>query len=110
MNMTMILKNGTALPLSQLILPLHLVMKCANFGSLQTIYNEMSEENLSEIVVTQNGVEMHRASGAKIQSFQAVHNPDGTLTVHFFLSGTSAASSADASYVQAAKILLGEEE
>jgi len=110
MNIALILKNGTVLTLSQFILPLHLVMKCANFGSLYTIYNEMSEENLSEVVITQNSVEMHRATGAKIQSLQAVHNPDGTLTAHFFLSGTSASNVADASYVQAAKILLGEEE
>lgn len=110
MNISLILKNGTVIPLSQFILPLHLVMKCANFGSLQTIYNEMSEENLSEIVVTQNSVEMHRATNAKIQSLQAVHNSDNTLTVHFFLSGINASSTVDSSYVQAAKILLGEEE
>lgn len=75
------------------------------------IWVQLTLDNLQELQITQDdGTVIHTLHGAVVDGQQSVTNPDGTLTVHFYLSETETGNATkDAEYIQAAKILLGEE-
>lgn len=103
-----VLKDGTEVLLSQFILPLHLVLCCKDVAALSATWDEFTDENLSEVSVMQGDSEIQHMTGVSVTGMQAVYNPDGTLTAHFYMDGTVTGVT-ESDYITAAKILLGEE-
>ncbi len=109
MNMT--LKDGTKIPIVDGSYTGAVVLIAEDRQALMDIWDQLTPDNLQELQITQDdGTVIHTLHGAVIDSQQSVTNPDGTLTVRFYLSETMTGDiTTDAEYVQAAKIMLGEE-
>lgn len=109
MNMT--LHNGTTIPIVDGSYTGAVVLIVENRQALMDIWDQLTPDNLQKLQITQDdGTVVHTLHGVVIDSQQSVTNPDGTLTVHFYLSETMTGNATtDAEYIQAAKILLGEE-
>ena len=109
--MNMILKDGTTIPIVDGSYTGAVVLICDTRQALMDTWAQLTPDNLTEVHITKDDdTPLHTLHGAVMDSMQVVSNPDGTLTVHFSLSETSTGDvPTDAEYVQAAKILLGEE-
>lgn len=109
MNMT--LHNGTKIPIVDGSYTGAVVLIVPDRQALMGIWDQLTPDNLQKLQITQDdGTLIHTLHGVVIDSQQSVTNPDGTLTVHFYLSETLTGDvPTDAEYAQAGKILLGEE-
>lgn len=109
--MNMILKDGTTIPIVDGSYTGAVVLIVPDRQSLMDIWDQLTPDNMQELQITRDdGTVIHTLHGAVVDSQQSVTNPDGTLTVHFYLSETVTGDiPTDAEYVQAAKIMLGEE-
>lgn len=109
LNMT--LHNGTKIPIVDGSYTGAVVLICDNRQALMDIWDQLTPDNLQELQITQDdGTVIHTLHGAVIDGQQSVANPDGTLTVHFYMSETETGNvTKDAEYVKSAKIMLGEE-
>lgn len=63
----------------------------------------MTAENLSAVTITDESGKEQEITGINLQGFQAVHNPDGTYTGHFYYRGVYE----EDRLAKAGKILLG---
>ena len=111
-NLKMIFFDGTELSLDAFGIPMHAVMTCANEEEMLTVWKQLTPMQLSRVEVQQDGTTIFAYSGGKLDGQQSVVNGDGTLTVHFFMSGVrlDAIDATTQEYVTAAQIMLGEEE
>lgn len=109
MKLSLRLANGAKIPMDEVTLPLHTVAVYKDMTALTEVYVQLTKENLGEVSVMQDEQVIEQLSGVMLDGMQAVNNGDGTMTAHFYFSGVVETSYAD-DYVQAAKILLGEEE
>lgn len=109
--MKMKLKNGTTIPIVDGSYTGAVVLICDTRQALMDIWAQLTLDNLTEVHITKDDdTPLHTLHGAVVDSVQAVSNPDGTLTVHFYLSETITGDiPTDAEYALAGKILLGEE-
>lgn len=109
--MKMILHNGTTIPIVDGSYTGAVVLIVEDRQGLIDIWAQLTPDNLTEVRITKDDdTPLHTLHGAVMDSMQVISNPDGTLTAHFYLSETLTGDvSTDAEYVQAAKILLGEE-
>lgn len=109
--MNMILHNGTTIPIVDGSYTGAVVLIVEDRQALMDIWDQLTPGNLQAVQLTHDdGTVIHTLHGAVIDSQQSVTNPDGTLTVHFYLSETVTGDiTTDAKYIQAAKIMLGEE-
>lgn len=108
----MILFDGNELPLDAFGLPMHAVMTCANKDDMLLKWNMLTPYNLSRVEIKQGDETAFAFTGGKVEGVQSVVNGDGTLTVHFYMSGTrqEIISEATQEYITAAQIMMGEEE
>lgn len=104
----LILKDGTEIELEEAGYTQHYVVACEDVRSFQEIWDNLTEENLSEIRITEDGNIVHTIIGSGLEGTQTVTNSDGTITGHFYLGGGEYRQSSD-EYSEAGKILLGEE-
>ena len=77
-----------------------------NFQSISEIAqtaDAMTAENLSSVLLTDENGKEQEITGINLQGFQAVHNPDGTYTGHFYYRGVYE----EDRLAKAGKILLG---
>lgn len=109
MEVLMHLANGAQVKLNEFTLPMHGVAVYADMSALTNVYAQFTAANLSQVSVSQDGETIQKMTNVSLESMQAVPNGDGTITVHFYFNGVTE-NVHDAEYVQAAKILLGEEE
>ena len=109
MELKLILKDGTEIELAEAGLSQHYVVTCSSKTAFQRIWGGMTDENLAEIQITENGNTIQTIINSKLAGTQTVNNPDGTITGHFYLSG-GVFTQQDAEYSEAGRILLGEEE
>ena len=111
-NLKMILTDGTELPLEGFGVPCHAVMTCASKEELSERWAHLTPENLERVEIQQDDEAVFKYAGCVVSGVQAVMNGDDSLTVHFYLDGVReiTVSDTDREYIQAAKILLGEEE
>lgn len=109
--MNMILHNGTTIPIVDGSYTGAVILIVEDRQALMDTWAQLTPDNLTEVHITRDDdTPLHTLHGAVMDSMQVVSNPDGTLTVHFYLSETITGDvPTDAEYVQAAKILLGEE-
>lgn len=109
MELLMHLANGAEVRLNEFTLPMHGVAVYADMTALTNVYAQFTAANLSQISISQDGETIQKLTNVSLESMQVVTNGDRTITAHFYFSGTTE-NAHDADYVQAAKILLGEEE
>ena len=109
--MNMILKEGTTIPIVDGSYTGAVVLIVEDRQTLIDIWAQLTTDNLAEVRITKDDdTPLNTLHGAVMDSMQVVTNPDGTLTAHFYLSETITGDvPTDTEYVQAAKILLGEE-
>lgn len=111
-DLKMILNDGTELALDAFTLPMHAVMTCKGADDIAATMKLLTEDNLSSVEIRQGDVPVYKFADGRLDGQQSAVNGDGTLTVHYYMSGKQAEVVSDktAEYVAAAKILLGEEE
>lgn len=109
--MKMILHNGTTVPIVDGSYTGAVILICDTRQALMDTWAQLTPDNLQEVLITKDdNTPLHTLHGAIVDSVQAVTNPDGTLTVHFYLSETITGDiPTDAEYALVGKILLGEE-
>lgn len=109
--MKMILHNGTTIPIVDGSYTGAVILICDTRQSLMDTWAQLTPDNLYEVHITKDDdTPLHTLHGAVMDTMQVVTNPDGTLTVHFYLSETITGDvPTDAEYALAGKILLGEE-
>lgn len=109
--MKMKLKDGTTIPIVDGSYTGAVVLICDTRQALMDTWTQLTPDNLQEVHITKDDdTPLHTLHGAVVDSVQVVTNPDGTLTVHFYLSKTITGDvPTDAEYALAGKILLGEE-
>lgn len=108
MQLKLILKDGTEVDIVEAGYTQHYVVTCADEAAFKGIWEKMTEDNLSEIQITEDGSTVHTITGSSLSGTQTVNNPDGTVTGHFYLTGGEYVQATD-DYSEAGKILLGEE-
>lgn len=111
-NLKMILLDGTALSLDAFGVPCHAVMTCESPEAQMEAWKKLTPMNLSKVEVQQDGEAIFAFAGCVLDGVQTVVNGDGSLTVHFYMSGTRVETVSDSTqeYVTAAKIMMGESE
>ena len=109
-NLTLILMDGTELSLDAFGLPCHAVMSCASNDELMARWKLLTPMNLSRIEIKQDGETVFAYSGVNLDGVQSAINGDGSMTVHFYMSGTrlEVVSENTQEYVTAAQIMMGE--
>lgn len=112
MDLKMILLDGTELTLDAFGLPCHAVMSCESKDAMMAVWQLLTSMNLSRIEVQQDGALIFAFAGCTLDGVQSVMNGDGSMTVHFYMSGTriEALDATTQEYVTAAKIMMGEVE
>lgn len=108
MSLKLVLNDGTEIDLAEAGLSQHYVVTCSSKTAFQRLWSAMTDENLAEIQITENGNPIQTIINSKLAGTQTINNPDGTITGHFYLSG-GVYQQQDAEYSLAGKILLGEE-
>lgn len=69
-----------------------------------------AESAIEDVTITKDDNVIQRMKNIILDGAQAVYNPSGTITGHFYFRGDVVATEAENDeYVRAAKILLGEE-
>ncbi len=84
MELKMTLKDGTEVELSEAGYPQHYVIADTTVEAFQEIWNKLTEDNLSEITITENGF-MRIVYGSKLSGIQTMNNADGTITGHIYM-------------------------
>ena len=82
---------------------------CETKEEVSYLWNKMTEQNLSRVEIKIGNQTIQVITGLIIDGMQVTYNSNGTYTVHFYYYGASYARNVEEEYVQAAKILLGEE-
>ena len=80
--------------------------------AFNTAWGKLTPENLSSVIIQLDGQTIQRLQGLTLDGVQAVYNSGGTITGHFYFHGAEPVgvkTQEDEEYIQAAKILLGEE-
>ena len=108
MSLKLVLNDGTEIDLAEAGLSQHYVVTCSSKTAFQRLWSAMTDENLAEIQITENGNTIQTIINSKLAGTQTVNNSDGTITGHFYLSDGEYTQQ-DAEYSLAGKILLGEE-
>ena len=102
----LILNDGSAIDLVEAGITKHFVVTCADTDAFKDIWDMMTNENLSEVQIVDNGTVIHTIAGMSLNGTQTVVNSDGTLTGHFYMDG---GEYVEDEYSEAGRILLGEE-
>ena len=110
-NLKMILMDGTELAIDAFGLPMHAVMTCAGKEAMMEVWQKLTPMNLSRVEVQQDGETVFAYAGGALEGVQSVVNGDGSLTVHFYMSGVrqEVLSETTQEYITAAQIMMGEE-
>ena len=107
MSLQLVLSDGSAIDIVEAGYTKHFVVTCADADAFKEIWDKMTDENLSEVQITEDGNTVHTIAGMTLNGTQTVSNPDGTITGHFYMDGGEYVAD---EYSDAGRILLGEEE
>lgn len=106
MSLQLILNDGTAIDIVEAGATKHFVVTCANADAFKDIWDMMTDENLSEVQIVEEGTVINTIAGMTLNGTQTVENTDGTITGHFYMDG---GVYVEDEYSEAGHILLGEE-
>lgn len=105
--MKIVLKNDE-IEVTQATYDGHYVINCNNRAIYNAIWNKFTTENLEDFkLIDDNNKVALRVLNIRLNSTQAILNPDNTVTGHFYFSGGMTMPN---EYETAGRILLGEEE
>lgn len=109
--MKMILHNNITIPIIDGSYTGAVILIADTQQAVMDTWVKLTPDALQTVRITQDDdTLLHTLNGAVVDSMQTVPNPDGTYTVHFYMSETVTGDvPTDAEYAQAGKILLGEE-
>lgn len=102
----LVLNDSSAIDIVEAGITKHFVVICADEDTFKAIWDMMTNENLSEVQIVDNGTVIHTIVGMTLNGTQTVVNSDGTLTGHFYMNG---GEYVEDEYSEAGRILLGEE-
>ena len=103
-----ILVDGTEYVLADASFGSKFTIICADKEEFEAVWDKMTAENLAHVTITADSAVVTTIHNLTPDGAQAVYNPGGTITGHFYFHGGSFVP-ADAEYIEAAKILMGEE-
>ena len=112
MALSLQLHNGDIIPLADASYMTQFIVACETPAQFLNVWSAMTQENLQDVTILNDGTPIQRLKNLILTGTQAVYNSDNTITGHFYFYGAeaeSAISDEDAAYIQAAKIMLGEE-
>ena len=109
MKLTLTLNDQTVIELTDASYTSKFSTVCETKEQVFYLWNKMTEQNTSRVEIKIGEQTIQVITGLIIDGMQITYNPDKTYTVHFYYYGASYTKDVDQEYVQAAKILLGEE-
>ena len=107
MRLQLVLKDETAIDITEFGLSGHVVLLCDDEQEFQGIWNQLTPEAVEEYTITRNGEVVQSVVNATLEGTQTATNTDGTITGHFYFKGDIVSESNE--YATAGRILLGEE-
>lgn len=110
-DLKMALSDGSEIAIVGFALPLTVTVNCGSMQEMVEIWDKLhTKDAMEQVTIVRDGMVSSVYHGVEVDGSQIVENGDGTLTVHFYMHDNGAGqASVDDGYVQAAKILLGEE-
>lgn len=108
----LILNDNTEMELADGGFMSQFVILFNNRTAFNAAWGKMTAENLSNVEIQSDGQTVQRLQNIVLDGVQAVYNSDNTITGHFYFHGADPVGTKtqeDEEYIQAAKILLGEE-
>lgn len=106
----MVLADESEVELREFTLPMHAVVTCASNDEVLAIWKRLTQDNLRSVTVMEGETAALHYQYAGLSGVQCIDNLDGTWTTHFYMEGERIAmSQEDAAYLEAGKIMLGEE-
>lgn len=108
-NLKLILHDGTEIRIDAFSLPIHVVIECKTQEELMSYWNMLTADKLITLQVMCGDDLAFAFEHGNLDCVQSMLNGDGTITGHFYFRGENAGLG-NSEYVQAAKILLGEEQ
>lgn len=109
MKLMLILNDQTAVELTDATYTSKFSTVCETKEEVFYLWNKMNRQNTSRVEIKIGEQTIQVITGLIIDGIQITYNPNNTYTVHFYYYGASYAKDIEQEYVQAAKILLGEE-
>ena len=109
MKLTLTLNDQTVIELVDANYTSKFSMLCETKEEIFYLWNKMTGQNLSRVEIKIGDQTIQVITGLNIDGMQVAYNSDQTYTVHFYYYGASYARNVDQEYIEAAKILLGEE-
>lgn len=82
-----VLKDGSTVELIEASYPKHYVMTCSSRTAFQKAWAKMTDENISEIHVMEDGEEKAIIVGSRLVGTQTVNFPNNVMLGHFYFSG-----------------------
>ena len=73
----LVLKDKTAIALADAALSMHIVVVCKDGRAFQEIWNKLTDDNLSDVLITEGGTAIQRIVGMTLSGTQTVRNADG---------------------------------
>lgn len=106
--MKIILNDNSEIAVDSATYDGHYVINCDNAPAYQALWNRFTANNLSDFKLADDEDKVVlRVFYIRLKSTQAILNPDGTVTGHFYFDGGTVMPN---EYEEAGRILLGEEE
>jgi hypothetical protein len=102
-----ILVDGTEYVLADASFGSKFTIICADKAEFESVWDKMTRENMARVTITSDGSAVTTINNLIPDGVQAVYNQGGTVTGHFYFHGGSFVP-AEAEYIEAARILLGE--
>lgn len=103
-----ILVDGTEYVLADASFGSKFTIICADKAEFEAVWDKMTKENMKRVIITADGNTVTTINDLTPDGAQAVYNQGAdTITGHFYFHGGEF-SQPDAEYIEAAKILLGE--
>ena len=109
MELKLILNDQTTIELTDATYTSKFSTVCQTKEEVFYLWNKMTQQNISRVEIKIGEQTIQVITGLIIDGMQITYNPDKTYTVHFYYYGATYAKDIEQEYVQAAKILLGEE-
>lgn len=109
MELTLTLSDQTVIKLTDAGFIRKFTTICKNKEEVFYLWNKMTPANTSIAWIKLEDEVLQVLEGLIVDGIQIIYNNDDTYTVHFYFYGASYTKDEDKEYIEAAKILLGEE-
>lgn len=109
MKLTLTLSDQTVIELADASYTTKFSTVCKNKEEVMYLWNKMTPANTSIAWIKLGEETIQVLTGLIVDGLQIAYNKDDTYTVHFYFYNASYSKDVDQEYIQAAKILLGEE-